>query len=168
MRDKCKYCNAFISWKFLEQTHKYVAIDPGETAHYCRGKEYSHSYWTVSYLVDKLKHHLATIDLSKSKENTDLLYIHNDKFNKYFCRISNRHYVNQAFHYLKIGVLRPVPEFLISMSDLSPKLIKELAELDKKTRDLALKQAVGRIFEDINSQLYHNSISSVLSVRLVQ
>ena len=138
MRDKCKYCNAFISWKFLEQTHKYVAIDPSGTAHYCGGKDYSHSYWTVSYLVDKLKQHLATIELSKSKENTDLLDANNDKFNKYFCLISNRHYVNQAFHYLKIGVFRPIPDFLISLSDLSPKLLKEVAELDKITREFVL------------------------------
>ena len=85
-----------------------------------------------------------------------------------FCLISNRHYVNQAFHYLKIGILRPVPEFLISLSDLSPKLVKELAALDKKTREFVLKQAVGRIFEDINAKLYHNSISRVLNVRLVE
>ncbi len=124
--------------------------------------------WSDSYLVDNLKQHLATVELSKSKTQTDLLDTPNDKFNEKFCLISNRHYVNQAFHYLKIGILSPVPEFLISLSDLSPKLVKELALLDKETREFVLKQAVGRIFEDINSKLYHNSISSVLNVRLVE
>jgi hypothetical protein len=131
--------------------------------------------WSDSYLVDNLKKHLATVELSKSKTATDLLDTPNNNFNKYFCLISNRHYVNQAFHYLKIGVLRTlrlravaVPEFLISLSDLSPKLVKELAIVDETTRDFVLKQAVGRIFEDINSKLYHNSISRVLKVRLVQ
>jgi hypothetical protein len=124
--------------------------------------------WSDSYLVDNLKRHLATVELSKSKTPTDLLDTPNDKFNKYFCLISNRHYVNQAFHYLKIGILSPIPEFLISLSDLSTKMVKELAILDKKTREFVLKQAVGRIFEDINSKLYHKSISRVLNVRLVQ
>lgn len=123
--------------------------------------------WSDSYLVDNLKRHLAFVQLSKSKTPTDLLDTPNDKFNKYFCLISNRHYVNQAFHYFKIGILSPIPEFLISLSDLSPKLIKELTALDKRTRDFVLKQAVGRIFEDINAKLYHNSISRVLNVRLV-
>jgi hypothetical protein len=123
--------------------------------------------WSNSYLVDNLKQHLATIELSKSKEQTDLLDTPNDKFNSNFCLISNRHYVKQAFHYLKIGAFRPVPEFRISLSDLSPELLKELAALDNKTREFVLKQAVGRIFEDINAQLYHNSVSRVLNVRSV-
>jgi hypothetical protein len=123
--------------------------------------------WSNSCLVDNLKHHLATVKLSKSKENTDLLDIENDKFNSYFCLISNRHYVNQAFHYLKIGAYRNPPEFLVSLSDLSPRLIKELATLDIKERDFVLKHTVGRIFEDINLELYHNSISKVLNVRPV-
>jgi len=124
--------------------------------------------WSDSYLIDELKCHLATIESSKSKVPTDLLDAPNEKFNKYFSLISNKHYVNQAFHYLKIGVLRPVPEFRISLSDLSPRLLKEIAGLDKITRDFVLKEAVGRIFEDINAKLYHKSISSVLKVRLVE
>ncbi len=123
--------------------------------------------WTQSYLVDNLKRQLATVGSSKSKIPTDLLDTPNDNFNKYFCLISNRHYVNQSFHYLKIGIFSPIPEFLISLSDLSPKLVKELAALDQKTREFVLKQAVGRIFEDINSKLYHKSISSVLKVEVL-
>ena len=91
--------------------------------------------WSNSCLVDNLKRHLATIGLSKSKIQTNLLDAPNDKFNSNFCLISNRHYVNQAFHYLKIGITRPVPEFMVSLSDLSPKLVKELSSLDKKTRE---------------------------------
>ena len=53
--------------------------------------------WTQSYLVDNLKQQLATVELSKSKIPTDLLDTPNDKFNTYFCLISNRHYVNQSF-----------------------------------------------------------------------
>ena len=130
-------------------------------------EEQEQEQWSDSYLVDNLKQHLATVELSKSKIPTDLLYAPNDKFNSNFCLISNRHYVNQCFHYLKIGILSPIPEFLISLSDLSPKLVKELAILDKKTREFVLKQAVGRIFEDINAKLYHNSISRVLKVEVV-
>ena len=90
--------------------------------------------WSDSYLVDNLKQHLALVQSSKSKVETDLLNTPNKKFNTYFCLISNRHYVNQVFHYLKIDILKPVPEFLISLSDLSPKLLKELAVLDKNKR----------------------------------
>jgi hypothetical protein len=122
---------------------------------------------TLSCLVDRLKQYLSTIEISKSKKGTDLLDSKNDNFNTYFCLISNRHYVNQAFHYLKVAVLRPVPDFLVSLSDLSTNIVKELARLDKKDRAFVLKQAVGRIFEDINSKLYHNSISKVLKVEVI-
>ena len=50
--------------------------------------------------------------------------------------------LNQAFHYLKIGVSRPIPKFWVSLSDLSPKIINELASLDKEDREFALKRAV--------------------------
>jgi hypothetical protein len=120
--------------------------------------------WSNSCLVDNLKQHLATIESSQSKVKTDLLDVTNDKFNTYFCLISNRHYLNQAFHYLKIGAYKNPPEFHVSLSDLSPKIINELASLDKDDREFVLKQAIGRIFEDINAKLYHNSISKVLKV----
>jgi hypothetical protein len=49
---------------------------------------------------------------------------------------------------------------------LTHKIIKELYDLDIESRRYVLKHAVGRIFEDINSDLYHNSISKVLEVKL--
>ena len=67
---------------------------------------------------------------------------------------------------LIFGALKPVPPFAIYLSDLSDKLIKELHQLDDETREYVLKQSVGRIFEDINSNLYHSSISKVLKVEL--
>jgi hypothetical protein len=145
-----------------------IINEPAEDNKLALNEDKDEPQWSDACLVDNLKHHLATVKLSKSKTPTDLLDTPNDKFNKYFCLISNRHYVNHAFHYLKIGILSHIPEFLISLSDLSPELVKELVSVDKKTRDFVLKQAVGRIFEDINAKLYHNSISRVLNVRLVQ
>ena len=65
-----------------------------------------------------------------------------------------------------IGALKPTPAFVISLSDLTPKLIKEINELDNQTRGYVLRQAVGRIFEDLDSKLYHDSISKVLVVKL--
>jgi hypothetical protein len=49
---------------------------------------------------------------------------------------------------------------------LTPKLKKEISELDNQTRGYVLRQAVGRIFEDLNPKLYHDSISKVLVVKL--
>jgi hypothetical protein len=72
--------------------------------------------WTISYLIDRLKQVLATVEMSRTKTKTDLL---DDKeFNDYYSLVTNRKYVNQAFHYLKVGAFRPTPAFFISLSDL--------------------------------------------------
>jgi hypothetical protein len=116
--------------------------------------------WSNDFIVNRFKQELATTDLTSITSKTDILS--DDRI------FDSRKYYNQAYHYLKIGALNPVPRFFISLSDLSPKLVKELAELDKEERNYILKQAVALIFQEINNQLYHFSISSVLRVQLVE
>lgn len=79
----------------------------------------------------------------------------------------DRWYYYKAHHYLKIGVFRNAPSFKVSLSHLSTNVIHELNTFDLVTRNYILKQAVTKIFEDINFDLYHNSISSRLEVVLV-
>ena len=80
-----------------------------------------------------------------------------------------RWYYYKAYHYQKLGLFlrKDAPPFKVSLSHLSPEMIYELSQLDDKDRTFVLKQAVGRIFEDINFDLYHNSISANLEVILV-
>jgi hypothetical protein len=109
--------------------------------------------WTSNYLIDRLKQHLATFEIPVAPDNDDKIY-------------DNRKYCQQAHKSLFFGALKPVPPFVIYLSDLTHKIIKELYDLDRESRRYVLKQAVGRIFEDINSDLYHNSISKELEVKL--
>jgi hypothetical protein len=104
--------------------------------------------WTTNCLVDRFKQEVALV--IGGEENP----------------LDNRKYWNQAHKLLKIGVLKPAPSFVVYLSDLSPQLVKELHNLDSSDRQFVMKQVVGRIFEDINAELYHNSISRVLKVRL--
>jgi hypothetical protein len=108
--------------------------------------------WSISYIIDRLKQHLANVryTLRNNKGETG----------------EGRKYYDQACRMQNIGAFKPTPSFIIHLSDLTPKLIKEISELDNESRSFVLCQAVGRIFEDINSELYHNSISKVLKVRL--
>lgn len=121
--------------------------------------------WTTDYLIFRLKENLATVPIS-SNQKTDLLdwYPEGHK-NKV---IDVRKYDNQAYHYLKIGCLKPVPTFLVSLSELSPRIVGELADLDIQDRNYVLKQAVALIFQEINNELYHNSIAAVLLVKPVE
>jgi hypothetical protein len=116
--------------------------------------------WTPSYLISVLKKRLAMVELSSSGNKTDLL-----DTGKIF---DSRKYYNQAYHYLMLGACDQVPYFLVSLSDLTPRLVRELAELEGEERDFIVKQSIVRIFEDINFDLYHDSISKVLKVKIVK
>ena len=119
-------------------------------------------------LFTELKEHLGTIAISASHK-TDLLDDWYPKGHDYKV-IDFRKYYNQAYHYLKIGRLQQnqVPKFLISMAELSPRIIKELQYFSREDRNYVLKQAVALIFQEINSEIYHNSIASILEVSLVK
>lgn len=81
--------------------------------------------------------------------------------------VISRKYYDHAFELRLLGVLRPTPVYRISRTDLALRLLDELDALDPYSRSYVLHQAVGRIFEDINFDLFHDSISRVLRVELV-
>jgi hypothetical protein len=91
---------------------------------------------------------------------TKLIVSHDGK-----CGITVHKYYNQALA-LRNWILftRPAPEFVVNLSDLSTHVIAELKTL-QDPQDV-LKQAVGRIFENIDSVQYHLSIADQLLVRL--
>lgn len=108
--------------------------------------------WFTSYLIDHLKQHLATyaeIITNNEGKTTEI-----------------RIYYFQAFEMLKIGAYNPVPPYVIIFSHLTSRLQTELNQLHDIDLTYVLKQAVSRIFEDLNLELYHNSISRPLRVVL--
>ena len=85
--------------------------------------------------------------------------------------IDDRWYYYKAYHYLKLGLFlnkKEAPPFKVKVDHLSSDIIYELSQLDSKDRKFVLKQAVSRIFEDINFDLYHDSVSANLEVILVK
>jgi tRNA G10 N-methylase Trm11 len=116
-------------------------------------KDPEYSGMTEACLVDRLKQNLAIITgcikIADTEKNYDI-----------------RKYYNQARNLLKIGAFGHVPYFIIYLSDLRQELIREIYNLDDRDRAYVLKQAVGQLFEDVNFELYHNSVSRVLKVKL--
>lgn len=80
----------------------------------------------------------------------------------------DRKYYYHGHHYLKLGLFKreDIPYFWVDLSDLSNEIIYELKQLDPVDRKFVLRQAVGRILEDINFDIYHDSVSCCLDVRL--
>ena len=81
----------------------------------------------------------------------------------------DRLYYYKAYHYLKLGVFlkKDAPVFKVNIDHIPSEIIYELSQLDYEDRRIVLKQAVSRIFEDVNFELYHDSISVNLRVILV-
>lgn len=71
----------------------------------------------------------------------------------------DRLYFYKAHHYLKLGVFKheDAPPFKVKISHLAPEIIYELTKLTPTDLKFVLKQAVARIFEEINFDLYHDS-----------
>jgi exonuclease V gamma subunit len=110
--------------------------------------------WTTECVVDEL-----FFSLVKKSE-----CITNDKGRT----IHIRKYYFRAREILKwIPISKPAPIFIINITDLPEKIIKELEQVkENETITYILTQAVGRIFENLDFKCYHMSIARKLSVRL--
>ena len=112
--------------------------------------EYANTRYTLSATIDKIKKVLASVT-----SNED---------------IEDRLYYYQAYDFQKLGLYKreDVPAFKIKLSHLPHDIIYELAQYNDQDRKFVLKQSVSRIFEDINYDIYHDSISERLEVELVK
>lgn len=80
--------------------------------------------------------------------------------------VINRYYLQAWKLQGLITISCQPPHFVIWLSDLNPKLIQALKELDYETKNFVLNQTIGRIFENINPRLYHLSIARHLRWKL--
>jgi hypothetical protein len=113
--------------------------------------------------VDELQ-----LDLCRAKEVITVdqgFYVNGQR---YVRTLTVHKYYRQARELMKwIPIARPPLVFVINISDLSLKLIKELeAWINHPTFSYILKEAAGRIFENLDFSRYHQSIARCLKVRL--
>ena len=109
-------------------------------------------YWTISHLTDEL-----FLQLAKIKE----ILNYNGK------KVTFYKYYNQALRKWKwIPIYKPKAKFIINISDLTPRIYCELKSLTKHTIQYVLKEAVKRIFENIDFKFYHEHIEDNLEVVL--
>jgi|SRR5215204_415128 len=66
----------------------------------------------------------------------------------------------------RIPVFTPPPIFVIYLKHLDERLKKELANLDRETKDFVMKEAIGRIFEQVDRRFFLLSVKSLLRWRL--
>lgn len=113
--------------------------------------ESDRTQYTLSAIIDNIKKVLASV---KCDNNTDT---------------ETKTYYLQAYDFQKLRLYKRenAPAFEVKLSHLPHDIIYELVQLDEQDRKFVLKQAISSIFEDINFDLYHSSISVNLKVMLV-
>jgi hypothetical protein len=109
---------------------------------------------------------LAQFDL------TDELTIEATIDELYLCLMKHRssYYERKASDLIyKILIYKPTPIFEIRISDLNDQVKKELDDRwdYKREIDYILKEAVGRIFANLNERYFLLSVKRLLKVRLV-
>ena len=109
-----------------------------------------------------LNTHRKTGLLSEGKRVPEILERY-ERFNN-GTGIPRRLYEEQAkYKMYRIPVFRPPPVFVVYLKHLEDRLKQELSDLDRKTRDFVMKEAIGRIFEQIDSRFYLLSVKPFLN-----
>jgi hypothetical protein len=122
-----------------------------------RGQQGEDEVWFDSYLIDQI--HIA---LAKATGDSDEVGTTTTSGT----RVARpRKYLEQARKLLPVAFLGKSP-FIINVSDLTPRIVDELSKRDAHSRGYILRQAAGRIFEEVNFELYHLSVAKGLRVRL--
>jgi hypothetical protein len=90
----------------------------------------------------------------------------------YLClmKLDGNHYEKLACDLMyRIPVYRPTPFFDIKISEINQQVKKELDDRwnYKKEVDYILKQAVGRIFKNLDERYFLLSVKRLLQVRLI-
>jgi hypothetical protein len=112
-----------------------------------------------------LNSHRKTGLLSEGKRVPEILEKY-ERFNNGL-GIPRRLYEEQAkYKIYRIPVFRPPPVFVVYLKHLDDRLKQELSGLDRKTKDFVMKEAIGRIFEQIDKPFFLLSVKPLLRWRL--
>jgi hypothetical protein len=83
------------------------------------------------------------------------------------CDILRRLYEEQAkYKMYRVPILLPPPVFVVYLRHLDDRLKKELANLDRETKDYVMKEAIGRICEQVDKRFFLLSVKPLLKWKL--
>jgi hypothetical protein len=124
----------------------------------------SYKEWTTEAVVDELAYRLCTFKIAAVACTLDFDKKSYDQYNEGGNEIYvlNK-YINQAERLIyRIPIWRPPPVFLISLSDLTPRLRTELKQLLKEksyeTLNYIVQHALAVVFECVNERYFHLSV----------
>ena len=80
--------------------------------------------------------------------------------------VLRRFYEEQArYKMYRIPVFRPPPVYVVYLKHLDEGLKKELSNLDRESKDFVMKEAISRIFEQVDKRFFLLSVRPLLKWR---
>lgn len=87
----------------------------------------------------------------------------------YLCLVKNPEYRGNAFSLMyKIPIYQPTPYFDVKKSDVTQDLHDELSMYDPDRQKFIMNQAIGKIFEILDSDYYFGSVAKCLRWRWIE
>jgi hypothetical protein len=122
--------------------------------------------WTTEAVVDELAYRLCAFKIAAVACTLDFDRENYDKYNEngYEIYVSNKYIKHAEQLIYRIPIWRPIPEFLVSLSDLTPRLRAELSQLLKaesyETVNYIMQHALAVIFECVNERYFQLSVGT--------
>jgi len=104
--------------------------------------------WTTAAIEDELTFQLSSAISFEIDANTQVIHI------------THKYYDQAAFILRRINLYRPPPDFVIYLSDITPKLRSHLGQLNESSPIMfhrVVTDSVQNILENINQRYYHVS-----------
>lgn len=100
--------------------------------------------WTIEAVIDEL-----SLCLIKTRDG------------------SVRKYEQQARRLIyKIPIYRPTPFFIVDIADLTSTLKQELSRLEEESLEYVMREAIGRIFEQVDERYFLLNVRPLLRWKL--
>jgi hypothetical protein len=131
-----------------------------------KGNEFPHSNSSVIN-IEVLSTEAMVDELTNSLRDTKISFCLINKSDVNIGTLSRSLYEVQAkYKMYRIPIFRPPPTFVVYLKHLEYHLKKELASLDNATLDYVMKEAVGRICEEIDKRYFLLRVKPLLRWRL--
>jgi hypothetical protein len=138
-------------------------------------EEEAQKCWSLAAISDEL--YISMLDtkvafcMINSNQKSSLMFGHRETDEAYRCNtdhgVLRRLYEEQArYKMYRIPVFSPPPVFVVYLKHLDNRLKKELAILDRETKDFVMKEAIGRICEQVDKRFFLLSVKPLLKWRL--
>ena len=122
--------------------------------------------WSTQYLIDEI-----TISLLDTKAVFCMLDgltrdVRMQDIKNLGRGVIRRLYEAQArYKMYRMSIFQPPPTFVVYLKHLDDRVKQELKSLDRETKDFVMREAIGRIFEQVDSRYFLLSVKPLLRWR---